>query len=146
MTEAAAAVKAGALLVPVMVVGHGYTYSMPGLVIPALELDSYSPEEMTEVRKLLLDTITNTIAVDWNPALGPTAASKEILKRSKSFTPRRDGRLFRLAGCEMARSSMAEKSLKTLQSIKNTISIVLQVTMNSTKKVAAEVKQKTRRI
>ena len=36
-------------------------------MISNLELDSYSPEEMAEVRKALLDVIPNTIAVDWNP-------------------------------------------------------------------------------
>ena len=67
MLEAAAAVKADRLLVPVMVYGYGYGYHMAHPMINKLELDGFSTEEMTEARKALLDVIPNTIAVDWNP-------------------------------------------------------------------------------
>jgi len=87
MTEAAAAVKAERLLVPVMLAGFGYGYHMAHPWLSELELDGHTPEEMAEARKALLDVIPNTIAVDWDPALGSglaRAAAKEIRGRLRS--------------------------------------------------------------
>lgn len=91
MAEVYHAIQHDRLVVPVYVHSRGYIYSEARKAIlefKASWMRRLPPQEADEVTTVLLDVITNTIAVDWRPDGGQNqtaAAIQEIMSRIAVF-------------------------------------------------------------